>query len=229
MKLSITLSTLLLFSVAICQGQVFKLSYSDCQDIEKYRTIKNGTELTEYHAQDGSIICLGDTLILGAPTANEITTGTVGAGNRVFGAVSESTTNAVFKQIQYGKPASFGAIMAASSGVDVDRPGVDMQGEQVIVKKMYVSHKGSKKKPLALIVYLGESHGRAFGAYKHLSTSDYEKATLVGELKALNAPMTKSEAMAKLKEQKELLEVGLITAEEFEKIKNELKPIILKK
>jgi len=45
----------------------------------------------------------------------------------------------------------------------------------------------------------------------------------------LNAPLTREEAIAKLKESKDLLDLGLLTQPEYEKLKQELTPIIMKK
>jgi hypothetical protein len=47
-----------------------------------------------------------------------------------------------------------------------------------------------------------------------------------GELVNPKRAMTRSEAITKLKETKDLLELGMIKQEEYEKIKTELTPII---
>ena len=44
-----------------------------------------------------------------------------------------------------------------------------------------------------------------------------------------NRTMTRDEALAKLKEAKDLLDLGLMSSEEFEKMREELKTIILEK
>jgi hypothetical protein len=49
-----------------------------------------------------------------------------------------------------------------------------------------------------------------------------------GEFINPNASMTRDQAIAKLKEQKDLLELGMISKEQFEKIKSELTPIVMK-
>lgn len=102
-----------------------------------------------------------------------------------------------------------------------------MQGEIVVISELKVSHKGSRKKPLALQILLGEPNGRAFGINKYMSVTDYEKAVLAGEIKSINAPLTREEAIAKLKESKDLLDLGIIEEEEYEILKAELTPIII--
>lgn len=56
---------------------------------------------------------------------------------------------------------------------------------------------------------------------------DYETAFELGEIKNSNAKLTRKQAIEKLKELKELLDLGIINNEEYEKLKSELKPIIM--
>ena len=56
-----------------------------------------------------------------------------------------------------------------------------------------------------------------------------ELAIEIGELMLKNRTITRNEAIAKLKEAKDLLDLGLMSSEEFEKMREELKTIILEK
>lgn len=56
---------------------------------------------------------------------------------------------------------------------------------------------------------------------------DYENALQVGEIYDPNAKLSKYEALAILKEKKELLDLEIITQSEYNKFKDELTPIIL--
>jgi len=56
---------------------------------------------------------------------------------------------------------------------------------------------------------------------------DYETAMELGEIKNSNAKLTREQAIAKLKEAKDLLDLEMISKEEYEKLKSELKPIIM--
>ncbi len=58
---------------------------------------------------------------------------------------------------------------------------------------------------------------------------DYESALEIGEIYNLNSDITRDEALAILKEKKELLDLELISQKEYDKIKVELSPIILSK
>ena len=73
---------------------------------------------------------------------------------------------------------------------------------------------------------LGEINGRAFGANKYMSVMDAELALESGEILLLNRKMTRDEAIAKLREAKELMDIEMMSKEEFEQLKKELAPII---
>ncbi|WP_320019482.1 hypothetical protein [Labilibaculum manganireducens] len=62
---------------------------------------------------------------------------------------------------------------------------------------------------------------------KNLLCPFLSKSSLVGEIKSLNTPLTRVEAIAKLKESKDLLDLGLLEQSAYEKIKQELTPIIM--
>ena len=92
---------------------------------------------------------------------------------------------------------------------------------------MKVAHKGSKKKPLRLILIMGEINGRAFGINKYLSVLDTDLAMSYGEILLKNRKMTREEAIAKLKEAKDLMDLGLMSEEEFKAMRSELQPLIM--
>ena len=58
---------------------------------------------------------------------------------------------------------------------------------------------------------------------------DYENAIETGEIINPKAKMTRDQAINKLKESKVLLDLNVITTEEYEKLKNKLAPIIIGK
>jgi hypothetical protein len=177
----------------------------------------------KYVAADGAILELGDTLIMGKPSGLVTSTeNNVETLNNVTEAKSQTKRD--FVTITMGKPLGNPKFIKSEAFAKAN-----MQGEKVIISEMRLYHKGSKKKPLALTILLGEPNGRAFGLNKYMTISDYEKSVLTGEIKSLNTPLTREEAIAKLKESKDLLDLGVITKEEYDKRKQELTPIILKK
>lgn len=209
------------------QRHLEELSFEDSQDSEIFRQIKNNTSLTRYIAADGSVLAVGDTLKIGAPSGSTTNTSAVGGAGIFGGAKARSKSQSTFSTIIMGRPAGVGNILNAMAGEGPSNAGQEMQGEVVIISEMSVSHKGSRKKPLELQILLGEPNGRAFGINKYMSVTDYEKAVLAGEIKSLNAPLTRDEAIAELKESKDLLDLGIIDEDDYETLKEELTPIII--
>jgi hypothetical protein len=56
-----------------------------------------------------------------------------------------------------------------------------------------------------------------------------EFALSSGEVINPNAPLTREQAITKLKEQKDLLDLGMVSQEEFNALRKELTPIIMNK
>ena len=128
-----------------------------------------------------------------------------------------------------GRPSGIGSIMSSMDGDSQVMASNSLKNTKVIVKEIKAYHRGSKKKPLYLIMVLGEMNGKAFGFNKYLSVMDTELAIESGEILLQNRKMTREEAISKLKEAKELMEIDMMTKEEFEKLKKKLRPIIMKK
>ena len=227
-KLILTLF-ILSFTNVFSQKLLQELTYDDTQNSAVFRKIRNNTKILKYTAADGSVFVLGDTLVIGSPSGSITNTTAVGVGRTIGLGKARSRTKSNFQTIIMGRPAGIGSIMSAMAGEAPTNAASNMQGEIVIVAGMKVTHKGSKKKPLQLIILLGEPNGRAFGINKYMSVVDYEKSVLAGEIRSINAPMTRDEAIAKLRESKELMDLGIIEAQEYEIIKKELTPIILNK
>jgi hypothetical protein len=55
---------------------------------------------------------------------------------------------------------------------------------------------------------------------------DFEEALATGEIQSKG--MSREQAIAKLKEAKDLVDLGMMSKEDFEKLKSELTPIIIK-
>ena len=119
--------------------------------------------------------------------------------------------------------------MSAMSGEAVSMADNSIKNTKVIVKEIKAYHRGSKKKPLYLIMVLGEINGKAFGINKFLSVMNTELAIESGEILLKNRKKTRDEAISELREAKELLEIDMISKEEFNALKKKLGPIIRKK
>jgi len=204
------------------------LTWEECNTPSFFEHIRNGTNVLQYTSASGAVLIVGDTLVLATPGGSEALTDVVAYGNHHV-AVASGRTNvrSQYSTVIMGKPAGFGNVMNALNGVQVDYAPADMQGEVVVIAEMRVRHDGGRRKPLELMVLLGEPNGRAFGINKYMSTVDYEASVVAGELRPLNAPMTRDEAIAKLKEAKDLWDLGLLSEGEYNAMKDELSPLIL--
>lgn len=224
-----TSTYLLLLMTAVAFGQkkyIEKMTFEQSRDINFFINVKNNTKVGEYVTESGNSIKLGDTLIIGKPTTQSTTSvgGSYGDRGRV-GAYSTKTRKE-FEYIQMGRPSGFGAVMGAMGDQGVPMAGINFSGERVVVSEIKTYHMGSKKKPLNVVIVIGEINGRAFGLNKYLSAMDTENAIELGELLLLNRKLTRDEAIAKLKESKDLLDLEMMSQEEYDALRAELAPII---
>jgi len=234
MKKTITFLTVLLLSVNIyAQENIDLLTYANTQDINFFNSIKNGTQVKEYVTVSKNSVKVGDTLILGTPTSEEMSTRTYSGsyGTKARGGVaqSRSTSKKTYEFVQMGRPAGFGSIMSAMNGDAQSMAENSLKNTTVIVHEIKTYHRGSKSKPLYVVMVLSEINGKAFGINKYLSVMDTELAIESGEVLLKNRKMTRDEAIAKLKEAKELMEIDMMSKDDFEKLKKELAPIITAK
>ena len=72
--------------------------------------------------------------------------------------------------------------------------------------------------------FLKDTEAKGALNVKYLTASDY--SILRGELINPNRPMTRDEAIAKLKESKDLLELDMMSQEEYDELRKKLGPII---
>ena len=201
------------------------MSFEQSQDINFFKNVKNNTKLGEYITASGNSVKVGDTLIIGNPTSSYSTSNTVGGGTNIGYGRTKTRYAKEFEFVQLGRPAGLGAIMSGS-----EKPamaGINLSQEVVLVKEMKTYHKGSKKKPLYVVIVLGEINGRAFGLNKYLSVMNTELAIESGEILLKNRKMTREEAIAKLREAKELLDLEMMSQEDYDALKKELSAIIM--
>ena len=234
MKKTITFLAFLLSFIGIsAQEEINQLTYANTQDINYFNQIKSGAQVKEYITSSKNSVKIGDTLILGTPTSMETNTRTYAGsyGNQFRGgmAQSRSTNKKTYEFVKMGRPAGFGSIMTAMNGDAQVMAENSLKNTTVVVHEMKTYHRGSKNKPLYVVIVLGEINGRAFGINKYLSVMDTELAVESGEVLLKNRKMTRDEAIAKLKEAKELMEIDMMTKEKFEELKKELAPIITPK
>jgi hypothetical protein len=95
----------------------------------------------------------------------------------------------------------------------------------VVVEYLAVIHTAPKRKsPLGIYAFV---RNEKIAVFPGRTILDLEKALAVGEIINPNAPMTRQEAIAKLKETKDLVDLGLVSESEFTKLREELAPLIM--
>ena len=181
-------------------------------DLEYAKQYRNNEKFSSIKLEDGSILKVGDIVTLGRPsglnTSKQLNSGLLS---------SNVTTTNTFQYILLGR-------IGLSAMAGMQYLPQSLQGSKVTIKEIKASHTsivGSRNSPLTYWLILDYGPGVA-------TLLNVSAAITNGEFINPNAAMTRDQAISKLKEQKDLLDLGMITKEEFEKIKSELTPIVMK-
>ena len=201
----------------------FHMTYSQTQDIQLVSDIKNNTKISSYTTKDGLKIEIGDTLIIGKALTE-----------RKKYMLDDTFSHIVVGKIQNANQKDFTFLPHGYSE------------ENVIVQSIFVTHERytgynplAKRKEMPLYVSVFVKSPKSDinsleGISKMLSISrktilDIEKALSSGEVFNPNTPFTREEAINKLKESKDLMDIGLLSKEKYEELKKQLTPIIMDK
>jgi len=192
---------LLLFIPLVTFSQKLKsvelFDASSIIDKSEWKNYKNPFEMNELKTEFG-VFRVGESLILGSP--------------------SDSNINSDFKFLLVGKYSVMGAMGAAfMSNSDSNL--------EVIIDKIKI-YKPSLGQSFKIIVDFRRKDGFNIGIGKFGSVFDLSRAIGLGEIINPNAPLNREQAIAKLKEAKDLLELGMMTEEEFDTLRAELSLII---
>ena len=177
-----------------------RLTSADAVNIEIARNFTNGDEIDEYVLPDGSIIKKGSELVFGKPINN-----------------SKNYTRIYLGYYSLGK-----ALLVTPQTMPDG-----WAGSTVVVDKLKVSHqKMTVNSALNIFAYVQDPNmSSALGA-NNRTILGLDMAISTGEVINPNAAMSRETAIAKLKEAKDLVDLGLMSMEEYEKLKTQLTPII---
>jgi hypothetical protein len=176
------------------------LTSSELKDISIASQFSNGDEILEFTLPDGSVIKKGSEFVFGKPINN-----------------SSSYTRVYFGYMSLGKALLVTPVAMPGSWV----------GTKLVVDKLKVQHKKlSKESELAVMLYVQDPTLSSALGGNNRTITDIEMALNTGEIVNPNAAMSREQAIAKLKESKDLLDLGLISQEEYETLKSKLTPII---
>ena len=115
------------------------------------------------------------------------------------------------------------SVMNAMSMVKMAR---GQANTEVIIDKIRV-YKPAMGQPASIVVDIVKKDGSNLGGmFKRACILNLERAVSLNEILNPNAPLNREQAIAKLKEAKDLLEIDMMSQEEFDALKAELTPII---
>jgi len=188
------------------------ITFSNANELSYAKNFKNYNDFKVALLSDGNDISIGDTIMIGRPgTNNSRITAVAGQG---------ISTKSTFTTLSFGSPIG-GALMASLSNDD-GKLLASWSETEMIVHRIFVSHtKYSRNSTLNVGVIMKELDGN-----RKATTHSIESSMVLGEVYLLNRLMTREEAIAKLKESKDLLDLEMISQEEYDALKLELTPII---
>jgi hypothetical protein len=202
MKKVFLLAILAMVSIAtFAQKEVSDtLDFNRIKEDGYLKSYKSNHQFAAMKMIDGSYVNAGDEIPLGKPSSNNtIAQKNVGLSSGSISAVS------AFNFLTIGRVG-----LSVMSGMQY-LPS-SLSGRKVRIKEI--------KKGWTIFEFVD---GGSVGTIMNVVD-----AFAMGEVINPNAAMTRDQAIAKLKEQKDLLDLGMITKEQFEKIKVDLTPIIMK-
>lgn len=164
-----------------------------------------GVKVGEFILNDGNSLKVGDIIKIGKPSGVDYNIGFTGKKEAAYDHIMLGTPQgSLLKGIRYASTSDvenkeFKVIRIAS--------GYGMGNATIMSTMIPYNHKLAVDKYIT-VMYLNKSIAN-------------------GEILLANMKMTKDEAIRILEEKKKLMDLGLIPKDEFEKFREELKPIIL--
>jgi hypothetical protein len=124
--------------------------------------------------------------------------------------------------LKIGRPSTnktFAYINESAGFTEMKPASVSISNNNSVLKRIYVG--GTKRTGFHMMVI-----GKGMCALCPQYYIDFEEAIATGEIQSFG--MTREQAIAKLKEAKDLVDLGMMSKEDFEKLKLELTPLIIK-
>jgi len=178
------------------------LNLKDANNIEIASQFKNFQNLESVTLLDGTELGIGDSLKVGIPFNN-----------------AKQFTLIAFGRYDVAKGLILGPPLMMEQYIAND---------YIVVDKIFVSHtKMTRKSPVSVTIYVSTPDAAGGFGGDNRTVFDLAEAINRNEVINPNRGMTRDEAIAILKQQKDLLDLGMISQEEFDSKKVELSSIIL--
>jgi len=175
------------------------------------KKFKNGFETKVLILEDGSVIQQGSDLIVGVPSNN------MNVNTNVYNGQKVAPTTIDFSYLMIGRYSTMAVLSATYFGSN-------FSDTEIVVEKIKIFSSG---KNITAFVDFTKKDGTNTAMGKYGSILGLTTALNKGEIINPNRPMNRQEAIAKLKEAKDLLDLGMMSEDDFEKLKAELQPIIM--
>ena len=202
-------------NIIIVTAIVFAFNTVYAQKLSTVQTYDMATTIEDSKKTYGASLQITDSLILRDGSVVQI-------GDTVKCGESSKNTGNDYATIRMGKYS--GMKDAAFGQVAVFANPIASVNRVLIIESMKAFRGGGQ---ILCTIYLRDVNVKGFKLQTHLTA--FNTSFESGELINLKAPMSREEAITALKESKDLLDLGLMTDEEYNKIKSELTPIIMNK
>ncbi|MGM5471314.1 hypothetical protein ACS386_13635 [Flavobacteriaceae bacterium LMO-SS05] len=199
------ISLLIFVSISTLNGQNKFLTFEQVNSVEYLKTIENNEELSGFIISTGDTIRVNQSIKFGKPDIIR----PIYNGN-----INREINN--YTSIFIGKPETKTILRFQYFPEGYNNKSVKI--------KTIVGKKVRKKDPAILMLGLEIEDENV----SHLDITALPHSFEIGELMIKDGILTKEVALEKLKEAKEKLNLELITQAEYDKIKAELSPIIMK-
>jgi hypothetical protein len=195
------------------------VTYEQTQDIDFVKNLKKTTKFKSYLTKGNTLISVGDTLFIGKPN-------TLNLADR------KESSDGLFTSIEYGDYGAGTSIMKRALTGSPPKLAPKHSGDEIIIESIECPSWGAST---CVITIVAKDYKRAtefdnkrnsYRFYYLRAIPDLERSIRIGEIKTSRNQLTRAEAIAKLKEAKDLLDLEIMTREEYDKLKEELTPII---
>lgn len=207
MKKTVLTLNLLLISILGYSQDLEVLTYEQANNYDDFVKIKKG-KLKSYIAKDGTILKVGDTILLGQPSNDAKYYSSIELGD----SMSKST-------------GGLGGFINDNSDDNSAYLPEKYQGQKATIVKMKHQHDGSKKKPIIVRIAIDPIHG-AFGMNSKATIHNVDKTLERREIIHRSTPISRDYAIELLKSFKEEMDLGILSTDEFEHRKTKLLKII---
>jgi hypothetical protein len=185
-----------------------------------------------YEAGDGYPVTVGDVLRLGEPSGSSARVSVVGAnvsGSATSYGVGVASGSSWYAHIANGTWASTIGKSVLAGIAQMPDPALIMApasltGTDVRVVRMKLG--GTRKHPVVWMECAFVASRESANASGLLTITDYDTAVRVGEVRLASRPLNRTEAIAHLKEAKDLLDLGVYTPERYEAEKAAMLPFL---